>query len=528
MHFLKNWSRVDFFDFFDKEYKNNILDIEKYDLVSLSLEYLALNYLHDFFLFSENRQLQIIEFIVNKLDEEEISKVSNKKRCNNYELAIKIFKENRQYFLNFLNIKVSQIEKQTVENYSIKEVKVAYPLRSYQIDCCRKINNLKNTSVKRALLHLPTGAGKTRTAINFVCEYLRQHPKTLVVWLADTVELCDQARNEFDKAWAVLGNCDLNSFAFYGKNDISLGGINSGFLVAGLQKFRAENATEERSVQLQLSEFMSKVGLVVFDEAHKALANTYKTLTENIISYSEKDCFLLGLSATPGRGLITDADDETKKLSELFDNQKVNMDIDGYRSPIEFLMEKKYLAKPTFEIVNYDRGQIIYDLFHQDSEQFVNKVLAHSDKRNLAIIDTIKKQFEKNETTQIILFACSVQHAKELEIWINGIGIIAKAITGSTDSEFRQDYIERFKDRQIRVLINYGVLTAGFDAPCTDCVLITRPTNSLIQYLQMAGRAMRGPASGGNEACMVYTVNDELEEFKNMFKAFSYWDSNWA
>ena len=44
----------------------------------------------------------------------------------------------------------------------------------------------------------------------------------------------------------------------------------------------------------------------------------------------------------------------------------------------------------------------------------------------------------------------------------------------------------------------------------------------------MAGRAMRGPASGGNEACMVYTVNDELEEFKNMFKAFSYWDSNWA
>lgn len=118
-----------------------------------------------------------------------------------------------------------------------------------------------------------------------------------------------------------------------------------------------------------------------------------------------------------------------------------------------------------------------------------------------------------------------MQHAIELEIWLNGIGIISKAITGSTDSEFIKDYIERFKDRQIRILINYGVLTAGFDAPCTDCVLITRPTNSLIQYLQMAGRAMRGPKSGGNEKCMIYTVNDELEEFKNMFKAFGYWDS---
>lgn len=527
MHFLRNWSRVDFFDFFDKEYKNNILSIEEYDLLDISLEYLVFNYLHDFFLFSESRQSQIIEFIVNKLDQEDVLRISNRKNANNYELLISIFKKDRKYFLDFLNIKTPQRDKNTVESQSIKEVKVAYPLRPYQLDCCRSINDLRSSSAKKALLHLPTGAGKTRTAINFVCDYLRQNPKTLVVWLADTVELCDQARSEFNKAWAVLGNSDLNSFAFYGKNDITLGGINSGFLVAGLQKFRAENAAEERSVQLQLSEFMSKVGLVVFDEAHKALANTYKILTENIISYSEKNCFLLGLSATPGRGLITDDDVETKKLSELFNNNKVSMNINGYRSPIEFLLEHKFLAKPTFEIVNYDRGQIIYDLFHQDSEQFVNKVLAHSDKRNLAIIDTVKKQFELNEKSQIILFACSVQHAIELEIWLNGIGIISKAITGSTDSEFRQDYIKRFKDRQIRILINYGVLTAGFDAPCTDCVLITRPTNSLIQYLQMAGRAMRGPASGGNEKCMIYTVNDELEEFKNMFKAFGYWDSNW-
>ena len=120
-----------------------------------------------------------------------------------------------------------------------------------------------------------------------------------------------------------------------------------------------------------------------------------------------------------------------------------------------------------------------------------------------------------------------MEHSKTLEIWLNGLGYTAKSISGNTPNIIRQNYIERYSNGDIQILINYGVLTAGFDAPCTNSVFITRPTSSLVQYLQMAGRAMRGPKSGGHNHCKVYTVNDEIDAFRNMFKAFDYWNNNW-
>ena len=100
-------------------------------------------------------------------------------------------------------------------------------------------------------------------------------------------------------------------------------------------------------------------------------------------------------------------------------------------------------------------------------------------------------------------------------------------IVGDTNSYQRSVAIQRYKNQEIQVLINYGVLTAGFDAPCTNSVFITRPTSSLIQYLQMAGRAMRGPKSGGSKNCNIYTVKDDDVQFNNMYNAFKYWDTSW-
>ena len=72
------------------------------------------------------------------------------------------------------------------------------------------------------------------------------------------------------------------------------------------------------------------------------------------------------------------------------------------------------------------------------------------------------------------------------------------------------EIIDRYKspDDAAMAILNYGVLTAGFDAPRTSCVVIGRPTNSLVLYSQMVGRALRGPKSGGNRTCQIYTVAD--------------------
>ena len=79
------------------------------------------------------------------------------------------------------------------------------------------------------------------------------------------------------------------------------------------------------------------------------------------------------------------------------------------------------------------------------------------------------------------------------------------------------------------VMFNYGVLTAGFDAPRTRCVIIARPTTSLVLYSQMAGRAMRGPRAGGNRTAEIMTVADTyLPGFGSVTDAFTNWEDLWS
>ena len=79
------------------------------------------------------------------------------------------------------------------------------------------------------------------------------------------------------------------------------------------------------------------------------------------------------------------------------------------------------------------------------------------------------------------------------------------------------------------VIFNYGVLTAGFDAPRTRCVIIARPTTSLVLYSQMAGRAMRGPRAGGNSRAEIFTVVDtNLPGFGSVTEAFTNWEELWT
>ena len=101
------------------------------------------------------------------------------------------------------------------------------------------------------------------------------------------------------------------------------------------------------------------------------------------------------------------------------------------------------------------------------------------------------------------------------------------AITGETDTALRRSNIEKYKNGDIKILINYGVLTTGFDAPRTNTAIIARPTNSLTLFSQMVGRATRGIKAGGNKECDIYVINDALPGFRDMAQAFRHWDDAW-
>lgn len=388
------------------------------------------------------------------------------------------------------------------------------------------INNLSN-GIQRQLIHLPTGAGKTRTAMNIACMHLRQDPNNLVLWLADREELCTQAFHEFEKAWQALGVRSTSLYAFYSDADESLGGIDSGFVVAGLHKFLNIRKKDSRQVNLLYSALQSNVTLVIFDEAHKAIAPEFRKVIEDFISADGYNAYLLGLTATPGRKFLPEGlSDEDEKLSSFFDQNKVSMEVSGYLSPIDYLVEKQYLAKATFLSLNYEHSKILaYQIKGADESQTLN-ALAENKERNKRIIRVIKEECDIGSS--IIVFACSVEHAVNITTALSFMGIKAASIDSKNDSpQSRRAKISQYKHGEVQVLVNFNVLTAGFDAPKTNVAVIAKPMDSLVQYLQMAGRAMRGFKSGGNHTCRIYTVMDEIPQFKNVNIAFEYWNEMW-
>ncbi|WP_201540370.1 DEAD/DEAH box helicase [Psychrobacter sp. 1044] len=541
---LTNFSKMDCYDYYDNETR---LIIEELEEKKIPIDYhaLILTKIDEILAEDSDKKLSFIELVISKQSLPSLQNLINHfgievLESNKYLAVTEYFKRNIAQLSQILGFYSTTKElTQNSKFDAVRRIEPKYPIRKYQQSCTSDLWHLYDNKEHRALLHLPTGAGKTRTAINFICEYLRDNTHKSVIWFADTVELCEQARNEFNIAWQSIGNRGMGSFAFYSSSELSLSGINEGFIVAGLQKFRSQESSDKASAKLILDHFKKNVGLVIFDEAHKALASTYKDIILDIIEKAGVNCFLLGLSATPGRKtyINSEDDEENQQLSELFSNNKVTPIIDGYVSIIEYLIEEKFLSNYTILPINYDNSETVFRMhsdFEKDSKLL--NYLADSDLRNDEIISTVIAEINAphpeieerpGALNQGIVFALNVNHAKRLEILLNNAGVKSKVIIGKTDSYQRSVAIQRYKNQEIRVLINYGVLTAGFDAPCTNSVFITRPTSSLIQYLQMAGRAMRGPKSGGSKNCRIYTVKDEDKQFNNMYNAFKYWDTSW-
>ena len=103
-------------------------------------------------------------------------------------------------------------------------------------------------------------------------------------------------------------------------------------------------------------------------------------------------------------------------------------------------------------------------------------------------------------------------------------------VTGETNSIERRNSIEMFKDTAsgLNIIINFGVLTTGFDAPKTKIAIISRPTTSIVLYHQMIGRVVRGEKQGGNKSCKVLTVVDTfLPGYKDLSDSFYFWEDIW-
>ena len=410
----------------------------------------------------------------------------------------------------------------------VEAVTPSYPLFHHQRRAIRETWELfQRAKDPRVLLHMPTGAGKTRSAMHVVARYLIENEGHIVIWLANTEELCSQAADEFRSSWQSLGNRPMEIYRFWSSHEPNLEDMSDGILICGLSKLYA---LAQKDVG-RLLHIADKTGLVVFDEAHQVLAPTYSLLLGLFIERNP-ETWLLGLSATPGR-TWNDVEKDAE-LAHFFRRQKIMLHVEGYENPIDFLVDRGFLANPHFRDLFYDGGVLPTEADIAAIEQgldvpkqFLDR-LGKDDQRNLLIITSAEVLAKQH--SRMLVFAPNVRSADAIAAALRARGWWAVSITGATPGSRRSRALEEYKgaDHEARILVNFGVLTTGFDAPGTSAAIIARPTLSLVLYSQMVGRALRGPSVGGNsDAEIVSIVDTSLPGFRAPSEMFQNWEDVW-
>lgn len=395
-----------------------------------------------------------------------------------------------------------------------------YPLYAHQRKAIADVIDYLNR-YNRILLHMPTGSGKTRSACHSICYHLILNEPTVVVWLANTEELCNQTAKEMEKAWTALGNREIAVVKYWEKSKADLKSVKDGVVICGLAKLNQLLVKDS----LQVTSLASKCSYIIMDEAHMAIAPTYKNLIDLFINTNigiGREIKFLGLSATPGR--TYNDPDEDLKLAQVFGGRKVVLQVDGYSNPLDYLVAEGYLAKINNVPLRYDDAcsELITGL---NIPAEVIRKLSEDEVRNILIVKKVSELVKRHK--RIILFAITVEHSDLLAATLQALNVNAKSITTRTDPVSRKAYINEYlsDSEESIVLCNYGILTTGFDAPRTSCAVITRPTSSLVLYSQMVGRAIRGEKVGGNKEAEIVTVVDtSLPGFGSLASTFFNWD----
>ena len=232
-------------------------------------------------------------------------------------------------------------------------------------------------------------------------------------------------------------------------------------------------------------EIEEEPGMIVIDEAHHALAKTYKGMWDRFPKAK-----FLGLTATPCRL-------NGKGFTDLFD-----VLVQSWSVP-EFISKGR--------LATYDFVSIKSDGLTQRLIDSLQKRGADGDYQNKEMdrvlnkkpsIERLYKSFEKyGKDRKGIVYAINISHAQKITELYQEYGVKAVAIDSKTPAQERQKNIEAFKRGDIQVLVNVDIFSEGFDCPDIEFVQLARPTLSLAKYLQMVGRGLR--VARGKKSCVM-------------------------
>ncbi|HIQ05022.1 MAG TPA: DEAD/DEAH box helicase, partial [Anaerolineae bacterium] len=375
------------------------------------------------------------------------------------------------------------------------------------------------------ILVLPTGGGKTFTAVRFLCRRALSDGYK-ILWLAHTHHLLEQAYRGFDDgvSWVAEPKSTLSVRVVSGTPGhypVHRVKASDDVLIGTHQTIG--NALKRH--QPALERFLNAANprlFVVFDEAHHSPAPSYRNLVLSLRRRLPR-MYLLGLTATPTYS------QEAKKgwLLKIFPQGIV------YQVTPQQLMAAGILAKPILEQPNTnftpDFDEREYQKWlgtHRDLPEDIITQMALNRDRNLFIASHYAANRDRFGKT--IMFADRWYQCEQISEFLRKRGIKTGTVYSHIDADpgsaaarnkRKADEnaiaIQKFRDGKLDVLLNVRMLTEGTDVPDVKTVFLTRRTRSQILLTQMVGRALRGPQFGGTDEAYIVSFVDNWKHLIN-------------
>ena len=324
-------------------------------------------------------------------------------------------------------------------------------LRDYQIDICSRVSEAFEHH-RSVMVQMPTGTGKTVVLAELVKRLKMKNEGLKILIVAHRRELVEQIKATIKRMKMDSRNITVESIQTISRRIDALDFIPS---------------------------------LVVIDEAHHALAKTYKMMWD-----AWPDARFLGLTATPCRL-------NGKGFTDLFDVLVQSWDIPTF-------IKEKWLSTYDFVSIKSDgvTQRLIDSLQKRGADgDYQNKEMDMLLNKKPSIERLYRSLEEYGKDRKGIVYAINISHAQKITKLYQENGVKAIAIDSKTPATERQADIEAFKKGDIQVLVNVDIFSEGFDCPDVEFVQLARPTLSLAKYLQMVGRGLR--VAKGKKNCVI-------------------------
>ena len=317
------------------------------------------------------------------------------------------------------------------------------------------------------MVQMPTGTGKTYVMAAVVKWFLESYDEGEVWIIAHRRELVEQMQQTLDRFCLTYGEKEKVL-----KAKVRIRVLSIQWLTRHIKELETAGCTP---------------GLIVVDEAHHAIAQSYRDLF-----LRNRQALKLGMTATPCR---MNKSPFTNLFEQLLMSPCTNdFILRGYLSPYDYVVIGKFSAdQQTVNQLKARGSDGDYAIREMDEKLNVPQTIQR-------LFNSVKKYADGKRG---IVYAIDINHAQAIAECYNALGLKSVALDSKTPAKRRKEMVEAFKKGEIDCLVNVNLFDEGFDCPDVEFIQMARPTLSLAKYLQMVGRGLRINKENKDKVCMI-------------------------